>query len=777
MIAALPLLLLFAFPAAAQRFAGSAAIDRLVSEAIEKDQVPGAVVMAGRRGRVLHLRAYGSRALEPAKLPMRTDTIFDGASLTKVVATTSAVMKLFEEGRLRLNDRVTDYLPEFQGGRSEITVRHLLTHFSGLRPDVDLEPPWEGRETGIHLALIDTPVAQPGERFIYSDINFVLLGAIVEKLTGKSLAAYVREKVFAPLGMRHTMFQPPASFRARIAPTELLPGAREPLRGIVHDPTARFMGGVAGHAGLFTTAADLARFAEMMLGRGARGRVRVFRPAVVEKFTTPQSPPGQPILRGLGWDIDSQFSASRGELLPIGSYGHTGFTGTSLWISPATDTYVIVLANSVHPVRRPAISSLRGRVATVIAAALGVDTQRVAITGYNETLVGAGARRVVARNGQVLTGLDVLAAENFAALRGGRVGLITNHTGVSREGRRNVDLMRAAGVDVRALFSPEHGIDGREDREKVGHGKDEATGLTIWSLYDGPNRRPNEEMLRDIDTLVFDIQDIGARFYTYMCTMAYAMEIAAQRGLAFWVLDRPNPITGVRVEGPMLDAGLESFVGCFTLPVRHGMTMGELARMIDGERGWKTKLQVVEMKGWQRGDWFDSTGLVWTDPSPNMRNLEASLLYPGVALLEYSREYSVGRGTDTPFQWIGAPWIDGRALAAYLNGRYIPGVRVYPVRFTPAAGARLAGSALEGVRFVVTDREALHAVRLGLEIASALVKLYPGRIPLSANERLIGSRALIAAIESGDDPRALLAREDKHLAEFLTLRAKYLIYK
>ncbi len=771
------LLLLIVLPAAAQRFAASPALDRVVSEALEKEQAPGAVVMVGRRARVLHLRAYGSRALAPSKLPMRADTIFDAASLTKVVATTSAIMKLFEEGRVRLADRVTEYLPEFQGGRSEITVRHLLTHFSGLRPDVDLDPPWSGYETGIQLALIDKPVALPGERFLYSDINFVLLGTIVEKVTGKSLAAYAREKIFAPLGMRNTTFQPPGAWRTRIAPTEHLPGDPEPLRGVVHDPTARYMGGVAGHAGLFTTAADLARFAEMMLGRGARRGVRIFQPATVEKFTTPQSPPNQPILRGLGWDIDSQFSSNRGELLPIGSYGHTGFTGTSLWISPQTDTYVIVLANSVHPVRRPAISSLRARVATVVAAALSVDTQRVAITGYNETLVGPGARRAVARNAQVLTGLDVLAAGNFASLKGQRVGLITNHTGLSRDRRRNVDLMLAAGVDVKALFSPEHGIAGREDHDKIGHARDEASGLPIWSLYEGPNRKPSEDMLRDIDVLVFDIQDIGARFYTYLCTMMNAMEVAARRGIEFWVLDRPNPITGVRVEGPMLDPALQSFVGCFALPVRHGMTLGELARMIDGERGWKTKLRVVEIKGWQRGDWFDSTGLLWTDPSPNMRNLDAALLYPGVALLEYSADYSVGRGTDTPFQWIGAPWIDGRALAAHLNSRYIPGVRVYPVRFTPVKPARLGGVTVEGVRFVVTDREALHAVRLGVEIASALTKLYPGKVKLAANERLIGSREVIEAIDKGEDPRAILAREPDHLKEFLALRDKYLVYR
>jgi len=762
--------------AAQERFPASGDLDAVVEEAIAKDQVPGAVLMVGQRGKVLHRLAYGSRALEPAKEPMTIDTIFDAASLTKVVATTSAIMKLFEQGRVRLNDPVTEYLPEFQGGKSGITVRHLLTHFSGLRPDVDLEPPWSGHELGIGKALIDKPVAGPGERFIYSDINFILLGAIVEKLTGRSLPDYVREQIFAPLGMTDTGFRPAAALRPRIAPTERLPGPAGLLRGIVHDPTTRYMEGVAGHAGLFTTAADLARFAEMLLGRGARNGVRVFQSVTVEKFTTPQSPANQPIQRGLGWDIDSTYSGNRGELFPLGSFGHTGFTGTSLWISPPTDSYVILLTNSVHPRRRPTITSLRGRVATVAAAALDITTPGISLTGYNETLVGPGARRVAARNGQVLTGLDVLALEKFASLRGRRVGLITNHTGLSRDGRRNVDLMVEAGVTVAALFSPEHGIGGTEDHEQVGHSKDAVTGIPIWSLYQGANRKPSPALLRDIDVLVFDIQDIGARFYTYMCTMANAMEAAAQRRVPFWVLDRPNPITGVRVEGPMLDPALESFVGCFPLPLRHGMTLGEIAGMINAGRGWGAELRVVEMRGWQRGDWFDSTGQVWVNPSPNMRSLEAALLFPGIAMLEYSRNYSVGRGTDTPFQQVGAEWIRGRELAAYLNARQIPGVRVYATRFQPAASS-LQGKLVEGVRFLITERELLDSGRLGLELGAALEKLYPGKIPWKQNERLIGSRSTIAALQAGEEPRQIQQREEENVREFLDRRARFLLYK
>ena len=613
---------------AATRFAGGPTLDAAIEEAIRKDEIPGAVLLVCSKGRTVYRKAYGQRSLVPRRESMTVDTIFDVASLTKVVATTPAIMKLVETGKLRLSDRVTQYLPEFQGGASEITVRNLLTHFSGLRGDVDLEPAWSGYQTGIQKALVDKPVAAPGERFIYSDINFVLLGEIVSRLSGKPLEEFAAEVVFRPLGMKETMFRPPASLRPRIAPTEQLPGGAEPLRGVAHDPTSRFMGGVAGHAGLFSTADDLALFAEMMLRFGRHGNVQLFSPLTVRRFTAPQSPPDQPILRGLGWDIDSPYSGPRGDLFPVGSYGHTGFTGTSLWIDPATQSAVILLAASVHPKPRAPLTSLRSRVATVVAAALDADAPAAGLAGYNETVTGAGVRRAVARNARVLTGLDVLAGQNFAPLAGKRVGLITNQTGVDREGRRNIDLMLAAGVTVRALLAPEHGFEGRPDGENVPNSTDPATGVPVWSLYLGENRRPTEEMLKDLDALVFDIQDVGARFYTYISTMGYAMEEAARRRIPFYVLDRPNPINGVRVEGPMLDAGLRSFIGYFPLPVRHGMTVGELATLFNENNDLKAELHVIPMRDWQRGDWFDSTGLSWVNPSPNIRSLQAALLYP-----------------------------------------------------------------------------------------------------------------------------------------------------
>ena len=401
---------------AQEPFSGAAAVDREMERAVQDGLIPGGVVLIGHNGHVVYQKAYGSRALLPRREPMALDTIFDAASLTKVIATTPAIMRLFEQGQIRLNDPVTKYLPEFQGGHSDITIRDLMTHFSGLRPDVDLKPAWSGYQTGIQRALTDKPTGPPGVRFVYSDIDFILLGEIVHRLSGKMLNEYAHENFYEPLGMHETMFLPPASLRPRIAPTEIDPVTGQPLLGEVHDDTARYMGGVAGHAGVFTTAADLAKFAQMMLDGGQGEDVRLFSAATVQKFTSPQSPADQPILRGLGWDIDSPYSSNRGELFPIGSYGHTGFTGTSMWIDPFSHSYVIILTNAVHPHRGHSVVSLRSRVATIAAASFGITAPGVKLTGYNETIVGPGVHREVEPKAEVLTGLDVLAEDNFARI-------------------------------------------------------------------------------------------------------------------------------------------------------------------------------------------------------------------------------------------------------------------------------------------------------------------------------------------------------------------------
>ena len=729
------------------------AIEPLIQNAIAERRLPGAVVLVGLGERTLYHKAIGRRALVQSPEPMTPDTIFDLASLTKVVATTTSVMILIDEGKIGLNDRVAAFIPGFERhGKGNITIRQLMTHVSGLRPDVDLVDAWSGYDTAIRLAVEEVPTAAPGTRFVYSDINYFLLGDIVRRVSGVPLDRFSHERIFAPLGMTDTGFTPAEPARARIAPT----GDQTSVRGVVHDPTARRMGGVAGHAGLFGTAADLATFCRMILGGGAHRGVRILSPLAVARMTSRATPVEERNVRGLGWDIDSSFSSNRGELFPIGSFGHTGFTGTSLWIDPASGMFVVFLSNRVHPDGKGDVTQLRGRVATVAASALTALPPLASLP--------------------TLAGIDVLRADGFALLKGKRIGLVTNHTGRARDGATTIDLLHdsstAAGHTLVALFSPEHGIRGVLDAS-VPSTTDEKTGLRIHSLY-GDTRRPTDAMLQGIDTLVIDLQDIGARFYTYMTTMAYVMEEAAKRKMTVVVLDRPNPIGGNHIEGPTLDTSALGFTGYFPMPIRHAMTLGELAKLFNGENGIGADLTVVPLQNWRRDQWFDRTGLPWINPSPNMRNLLQATLYPGIGAIE-GTNLSVGRGTDTPFEQLGAPWIDGVQLSDALNARRIPGVSFYPVRFTPAS-SKYAKEECQGVFMIVTDRLALRPVRVGVEIAAMVHKLYGAKFELDAAERLFGSKDGLARIRAGESPEAIASSWAADETRWRVMRAKYLLY-
>jgi uncharacterized protein YbbC (DUF1343 family)/CubicO group peptidase (beta-lactamase class C family) len=775
-------------PAAGVDTARLEAIDALVEQAIAAKAMPGAVVVVGRGDTVLYEKAFGQRAVAPLAEPMSLDTVFDLASLTKVVATTTAVMQLVERGTLRLTDTVASWVPGFERyGKGEVTIRHLLTHVSGLRPDVDLGDPWKGYDAAIDLAKDEVLQSRPGERFVYSDINFFLLGHIVGRVSGEPLERYTVRHVFEPLGMTDTGFLPAVARIGRIAPTERCrfldawpckaPG-EEPLRGVVHDPTARRMGGVAGHAGLFSTARDLTRFVRMLLGGGTLGPRRVLAPLTVARMIAPATPAGMPSARALGWDVDTSFSANRGELMPLGSFGHTGFTGTSIWADPRTKLFVIFLSSRLHPDGVGDVAAIRARVATVAAAAL-VDMSLSDLAGARLTGTDFGASadplRPVASvpTTRVLAGIDVLARDGFAVLQGRKVGLVTNHTGRSVSGVTTIDLLhKAPGVSLVALLSPEHGIRGVLD-EDVPSSRDEATGLPIHSLY-GATRRPTAAMLAGIDTLVVDLQDIGARFYTYPATLGYILEEAAKAKIKVVVLDRPNPINGWQIEGPLPDAEAIGFTAYLPMPIRHGLTLGELAGLFNVEKALGADLTVVRAEGWRRDQWFDHTGLAWVNPSPNMRNLNQALLYPGIGAIEYAN-VSVGRGTDQPFEQIGAPWIDGPKLAAALNARSLPGVRVYPVQFTPASSVH-AGQACQGVFFVVTNRDALQPVRLGLELAAALWSAHGDRFDPKTTARLVGSVAALARAKAGDDPAVIAASWAGAEANWRRLRAKHLLY-
>jgi uncharacterized protein YbbC (DUF1343 family)/CubicO group peptidase (beta-lactamase class C family) len=757
-------------------------VDSIIQQAIADGNIPGAVLLVGHNGAVVYRRAYGSRALDPKRAPMTLDTIFDLASLTKVIATTTAVMQLVERGKVRMNDPVAKYLPEFaQNGKEDITVRQLLTHYSGLAPDLDLTTAWESKNTAYQLAFVEPPENTPGSGFVYSDINFIVLGALVEKLSGETLDAYTAKHIFVPLKMTHTRFVPPAAWRAKIAPTQYDENEHM-LWGVVHDPTARRMGGVAGHAGLFSTADDLSKFAQALLNGGGG----ILSAVMVEKMTQPEQPPAAPVLRGFGWDIDSPFSSNRGDLLPVGSFGHTGFTGTSIWIDPTTQTYIILLTNAVHPRGKGNAIALRSKVATEVAAALNLTASEKdalrwkSVTGYNEAQ--SAARRMATRNGTVKNGIDVLEEHGFDVLKAAEgkkhIGLVTNQTGFDADGRRTIDVLaQAPGVSLDAIFSPEHGVTGTLDTTHVRNTTDTVTGIPVYSVYGGTDaaRRPPADVMRALNAVVFDIQDAGARFYTYETTLGYFLEAAAQAGIEVIVLDRPDPVTGSFVQGPVSDAGKENFTNYWTVPPRHGMTVGELAKMFNAERNINAKLTVVPMEGWERGDWFDSTGLVWVDPSPNLRSVYEASLYPGVALIEGTNA-SVGRGTDSPFELVGAPWIKSKELAAYLNARGIAGLRFVPVAFTPTS-AVYSGQECHGVNIIVTDRNGFDAPELGIELAAALHKLYPSDFKIERMQELLVNQSVYDALVAGQDPRRIAQDWREGLEKFEKIREKYLLYK
>jgi uncharacterized protein YbbC (DUF1343 family) len=729
-----------------------AEIDRLVEEALAKGNMPGAVVLVGRHGGIVFRKSYGNKQLEPEKQPMTVDTVFDMASITKPMATATSIMKLIEDGKIGLDDPVSKYIPDFAAnGKQVITVRDLLTHQSGLIADNSIKD-YDGAPEESFKNIYALPFKEPHRsKFIYSDVNFITLGKLVEVVSGLDVNAFSRKHIYEPLGLTETGYLPADDLKQRAAPTEEREGRW--MRGEVHDPRAYRLGGVAGHAGLFSTAQDIAVYAQMMLNKGEYGGVRVLKPETVELMTTPNLLPGGRGRRGLGWDMKTAYSINRGDRLSDRAFGHGGFTGTVLWVDPQLDLFFVFLSNRVHPKGKGLVNPLAGQIASIIA------------TSITDMEIPAG---------KVLTGLDVLRRDQFSALKGRKIGLITNQTGIASDWSSEVRLLHEAKeLELKILFSPEHGFQGKLDESKIGNTKDDATGLTVFSLY-GETRSPTAESLKGLDTIVFDIQDIGARFYTYPSTMANAMEAAAKHKLRFVVLDRPNPINGVDVEGPVLDEGKQSFVGFHTLPLRHGMTVGELATMYKEEKGLEVDLQVIKCEGWRRSDYYDATGLPWVNPSPNMRNLNEALLYPGIGLVEYTN-VSVGRGTDRPFEIFGAPWLDGVKLAAALNSARLDGVRFIPVKFTPTA-AKFPKQECQGVDIIITDRVKVRPVRIGLALIHILRRDYPNDWKPEGLEKLLLNQSALEALLSGKTPLEVEAASDEAMNAFLRRRQTFLLY-
>ena len=802
-----------------------------------------------------------------------------------------------------------------------------MTHYSGLPEDVDLKDDWglkaPDKFEGIRRAMASVPYGPPGLTFKYSDINFITLGALVESVSGQGLETYARYSIFVPLGMTETQFlttypgrapapayghglkpsqpDPPNSVFAfsgtpmdppfdRIAPTahddeskahpELNPDFDHLLRGTVHDPTTRRMGGVAGHAGVFSTAADMSKFAQALLDKLLRntGPFPVSQ-ATLRMATTPNepatavhtatifTPDGKPTTgvasRGLGWDLNSGFSRPRGEVFPIstkehlGSFGHTGFTGTSLWIDPVSDSYVILLSNAIHPRGNPPISALRGQVATAAALAIramdgsakaqrkereegrgsfatgggpsdsaeAIDcrTQLCSLSFVDAEMLESG---IVPRSESMAdgtkTGIDVLETTNFAALKsiaakhGGKLkfAVLTNQSGVDAQSRRTIDVLAHAdpALELTTIFTPEHGLFAKQDTEHLTAEQDAATKLPVISLY-GPkasDKHPKQADLKQVDAVVIDLQDAGVRFWTYETVMGYFLEDCARAHVEVIVLDRPNPIGGLAAQGPMSDVGYESYIDFMSLPVRHGMTFGELAKffndyatqvqlkpeLLEGESvqiGQKTdstlppatkaglhaQLTVVPMQHWTRGEFFDETGLPWVPPSPNMKTPATNIVYPGVALME-TTNMSVGRGTAAPYENFGAPSVRADELAAYLNSRKMEGVTFSATRMTIAEDGNkypFHGQTIPGIHITVTDRAKLDTPEMGVEFLSALHHLYPTEFQLEKAKTILINADTLAAIKAGKDPSEIAAGWGAALKAFREMRAGELLYR
>lgn len=752
-------------------------IDDAVSDAVARGDAPGAVVVAGRHGKVYFEKAFGARAVAPAREEMTVDTVFDLASLTKPIATATSIMILIEEGKIKCSDRAAKFIPEFAasgGGRENITIEQLLTHRAGFAPDDPMEL-YQGAREAIFAKKYKQKLARsPGEAFVYSDVGFEVLGEIVRIVSGVELDEFARERIFKPLGMNDMGFRrigrQHSIAESRVAPTERLNS--QFLRGVVHDPRARALGGVAGHAGLFGTARDLAKYCIFILG----GPARVLRPETAAEMIEMRGGADGNI-RGLGWDIETSYSGPRGELYPLGSFGHTGFTGTSMWIDPSTDSFVILLTSALHPDGKGNILKLRRRVATLAALACdGVDWR--ARTESEEADADSAKIKIPRSHPHaVIPGVDALEMYKFSRIEHSRIALVTNQTGRSRDGVSTLDLClsktaRDAGVKVIRIFSPEHGIRGIAD-EKVADGVDAATGLPIVSLY-GERKRPRPEDLKDLDAIVVDLQDAGCRFYTYLSTLGYVMEEAAAAGVRVVVLDRPDPVGAARCEGAVADLDKSAFVSYHNIPLRTGMTIGEFARMIHSERIRNCNLGVVPMFRYRRESYYDETGIPWVNPSPNLRSVDAAICYPGLGLLEFTN-ISVGRGTEKPFEQFGAPWLDGARLAAELTKAAIPGFSFTSVEFTPAA-SMFKKKSCSGVRVAITDRSAAEPTRLGFEIACRLRDEYKESWDARRFPELLANARIADMFSAAAMPGDIVNEMRSEVSAFEARRAKYLLY-
>ncbi len=713
--------------------------------------------------------ATGHASLIPKKKRMKKDQVFDLASLTKVVATTPSILQLWDAGLVELDAPVSKYLPEFDTpDKRAITLRHCLTHTAGFPPFRAYYQTLEGRSAYLKAIAAEPLAYKTGAERRYSDLGFIVLGLVVEKVSGVSLDQFTRDRIFGPLEMNQTCYLPTGNLKngspSRYASTEKCPWRKRVMTGVVHDENAYAIGGVSGHAGLFSTASDLERFGQMLLGRGEFDGVRILSPEAIAQINVCQAPRVAP-QAGLGWLLKTERESVAGFLASPRSFGHTGFTGTSFWVDPDNQVLALLLTNAIHPSREKA-SSAPVRLA------------------FHRTVSEATHSP---NPPSVQTGLDVLESDDFRPLWDKRIAIVTNQTGINAAGKHIVELMvHHPRLRVTALFGPEHGFTGSASAGAQ-VADSQAFGIPVHSLY-GDKHKPDPKLAADFDVMVFDMQNVGARFYTYIWTLFYVQQFCAETGKTLYVLDRPNPLGGLVVEGPVLDESVSSFVGLKPIPIRHGLTMGELARLYN-QQGWlgpnlQARVEVIPLRGWKRSMSFQETGLNWVPPSPNIPTPETAWVYPGTCLFE-GVNWSEGRGTLQPFLNVGGPNLDAPEMCRKLNAIGLAGVTFLPTHFTPetiegkAPNPRFKGQLCQGVFVRVNDPTRFSPVAAGVALLQVFHRAYPQQHTWRKGmfDHLAGNTRLREQIEAGDSLDTIIESWRPDLERFKIQRQKALLYE
>ncbi|WP_235430313.1 exo-beta-N-acetylmuramidase NamZ domain-containing protein [Cupriavidus pauculus] len=740
-----------------------------MSAEVTDGHVVGAVVLVGDANGTLYRHATGDRVVGPITEAMTVDTGFDLASLTKPVATATAVLQLAERGELALDRPATTYWPAFgQHGKDHITVRELLTHTSGLPAGVSSSRVLRNKAAVLRDIVTMSPAAA-GKQVLYSDLNYVVLGEIVQRVSGKTLDAWCTLHVFAPLGMHHTTFRPGAS---NTAPTSQRGGA--PIARAVHDPIAAALDGVAGNAGLFSNADDLARYAQMLLQDGIsldRG-TRILSHESVTLMFTPATLDASGPMRSVGWAIEAPLVPNRYRTVPAGAVSHLGYTGTGLWVDLVTRRYVVILTSRLYPNATGDASTLRSNVLGALAsAAAPMTASEIALAAPTMAVAIAHEMRPPSSRGPVQSGIDVLESTAFGPVAGHRIALITNRSGFDATGSRTIDILaHTPGIVLARIFAPEHGLNTELDT-RFDDTVDDRTGLPVHSLFAAEWGIPKGD-LADVELLVFDIQDAGVRFFTYIAILGQAMESAAAAEIPIVVLDRPNPLGAQNASGPVADVGPAALTAYHPLALAHGMTVGELAQMFNAERAIGADLTVIRMHYYERGMSYSETGLGWVPPSPNLRDAQALAWYADVGLIE-GAAISVGRGTPTPFSVVGAPWIRPELLVNEMS-RNFPTLTYTPVRFVPAEGP-YAGFLCSGIRLSSTSARKKPG-QLGLALAAALLAMDSKQFRVEEIRTSIGSEVVLQALKERRPLADIYAVVDEEVAAFELRRAAFLLY-